>query len=97
MTDRYGEESRHLARFTQHAERMQYRQFRDKLLAIAADEAKHVDRLAEKIKHLGGKLPDVRTIPDAEVLERIYEDGKRHREILHAMLMRSDPRSHLAA
>src|SRR5437016_12876168 len=59
LTKRYVEESRHVARFTQHAQRMQYPQFRDKLLAIAADEAKHVEWLAEKIKLFGGILPEV--------------------------------------
>lgn len=63
LAKRYIEKSQHVSRFTQHAQRMQYRQFRDKLLAIAADEAQHVDWLAEKIKLFGGRLPDVPPIP----------------------------------
>ena len=59
VTRRYIEESQHVARFTQQAARMQYPQFRAKLLAIAADEAKHVESLAEKIKLFGGRLPEV--------------------------------------
>jgi rubrerythrin len=132
LTDRYVKESQRIARFSQHAQQMQYPQFRDKLLAIAADEAKHLEWLAEKIKLLGGRLPDVPPVPTAEksswqylledlneeqqraaelieqahslrgelptvaeVLERIYDDGIRHRETLREMLMRSDPQSHL--
>ena len=41
------------------------RNFGQKLLAIAADEAKHVERLAEKIKLFGGRLPDVPPVPAA--------------------------------
>ena len=59
LMQRYIEKSQHVTRFTQHAERMQYQQFRQKLLTIAADEANHVERLAEKIKLFGGRLPDV--------------------------------------
>ncbi|HTF93730.1 MAG TPA: hypothetical protein VK632_11820 [Verrucomicrobiae bacterium] len=44
---------------------MQYPQFRQKLAAIAADEAKHVERRAEKIKLFGGRLPDVPPVPAA--------------------------------
>jgi len=35
---------------------MQYPQFAEKTIAIAADETKHVERLAEKIKLFGGRL-----------------------------------------
>jgi rubrerythrin len=59
LIKRYVEESQHVARLTQHAQQMQYPQFREKLLAIAADEAKHVEWLAEKIRNFGGRLPDV--------------------------------------
>src|SRR5436190_20383540 len=65
LIERYIEKSQHVARFTQHAERMQYQQFRQKLLTIAADEAKHVEWLAEKIKLFGGRLPDVPPVPSA--------------------------------
>jgi rubrerythrin len=133
LNDRYVKESQQIARFTQQAERMQYPQFRDKLLAIAADKAQHLEWLAEKIKLLGGRPPDVPPLDTiertswqylsedleeeqrcavelleqagtiraelptvAEVLERIYADGRRHRETLREMLMRSDPQSHLS-
>jgi bacterioferritin (cytochrome b1) len=133
LSQRYIEASQQIARFTHHAERMHYPHFRDSLLAIAAEKAKHVEAIAEKIKLLGGRLPDVppltitektswqylsedlneelqrsvglieqaRTLRAelpavAEVLERIYEDSRRHRETLREMLMRSDPQSHLS-
>jgi rubrerythrin len=133
LNDRYVKGSQHVAHYRQQADKMQYSQFGDRLLAIAADEAKHVEWIAEKIKLLGGTLPDVppptttektswqylledlnevqqcsgelieqaRSIREelpavAEVLEQIYEDGKRHQETLRELLMRSDPQSHLS-
>ena len=57
---RYVEEMQHVQRYTEHAERMQYPQFREKLLRIAADEARHAEWLAEKITLFGGKFPTCR-------------------------------------
>lgn len=130
LSERYLEKSQHMARFTQHAERMQYPQFRKKLLEIAEDEKKHLESLAEKINTLGDRLPNVppvtegtknswqylledlteaqRSAPElleqaqslreqfpdiAEMLERIYRDGVKHREAIRDMLMKSDPQS----
>ena len=130
LTRRYIEESQHVARFTEHAERMQYVQFRQRLLAIAAEESEHVRLIGEKIKQLGGRLPEVPPIfagiknswqylledlteqqrcaeelfeqalalrdefPGVtELLERIYRDGKRHRDAIRDMLIKSDPQS----
>jgi bacterioferritin (cytochrome b1) len=109
---------------------MQYSQFRERLLGIAADEARHAEWLADKITLFGGKLPNVPDVPAAEmnswqylladldeeqhcsaelieeletvrdelpdiaeVLERIYEDGEKHRAAIRDMLMRSDPQA----
>ena len=69
LAQRYIQKSQHTALFRQHAERMQYPQFRDKLLAIADDEAKHAASLAEKIKLLGGRVPDVPNV-SASATER---------------------------
>jgi bacterioferritin (cytochrome b1) len=63
LCSRYVEEMQHVQRYTQHAERMQYPQFREKLLRIAADEARHAEWLAEKITLFGGKLPNVPAPP----------------------------------
>ena len=130
LQDRYIDEMRHVRRYTQHAQRMQYPQFRERLLRIAADEARHAEWLAEKITLFGGELPNVpdvsngeknswqylladldaerrcsvelieemhtvrEELPDiARVLERIYEDGEKHRAEIRDMLMRSDPQS----
>jgi bacterioferritin (cytochrome b1) len=133
LSRRYIDASQDVVRFTHHADRMQYAHFRNRLLTIATEKAKHSEWIAEKIKLLGGRLPDVPplTITEktswqylsedlneeqqravelieqvrslraelpavAEVLERIYEDSRRHRETLRQMLMRSDPQSHLS-
>ena len=130
----YVKESQHTAVFAQHASRMHYPQFRAKLLEIAAQETKHLDWIGEKIKLLGGSLPEIPTIrppagnsweclredladesrcagellqhaacleadlPDiADMLRRIYEEERKHRDEIRGMLMRSDPLSVRAA
>lgn len=130
LQERYSDEIRHVKLYTQHAERMQYPQFREKLLRIAADEARHAEWLADKLAIFGGALLTVPEVPAteknswqylladldeeehcsdeliekmqtvreefpnvAEVLERIYEDGEKHRAEIRDMLMRSDPQS----
>jgi rubrerythrin len=109
---------------------MQYPQFRDALLRIAADESKHADWIAKKLNNLGESLPatlttstveknswqyllddleeerscaadletDMLTIecdyPDiAELLRRIDEEERKHRDEIREMLMRSDPQA----
>ncbi|HEY7317160.1 MAG TPA: ferritin-like domain-containing protein [Candidatus Binatia bacterium] len=57
LRSRYADEKQHAARFVQHAQKMQYPQFRDTLLRIAADESKHADWIAEKLNKLGESLP----------------------------------------
>jgi bacterioferritin (cytochrome b1) len=134
LRQRYIEEMQHAKRFTQHAQRMQYPQFREKLLRIAVEEAQHAGWIAEKISLLGGKLPEIPEITGNErnswqllladldeekrcadelmeqlqsigtelpgvtqVLQRISEDGEKHREEITGMLMRSDPQSRSSA
>ena len=65
LSDLYLEKTQHVARLNQQAERMQYPQFRKKLLEIAADETKHTEWLAEKIKILGGRLPDISPVRES--------------------------------
>jgi bacterioferritin (cytochrome b1) len=55
----YVEEMQGAARFKQHAEKMHYPQFREKLLHIATDKTKHAEWVAEGMAALGGKLPEV--------------------------------------
>jgi rubrerythrin len=62
LRSRYADEKQHAARFVQHAHKMQYPQFRDALLRIAADESKHADWIAEKLNELGESLPATETI-----------------------------------
>lgn len=65
LRSRYSDETQHAQQFMQHAQRMQYPQFREELLRIAGDESKYADWLAEKITQFGGSLPPVlQTLPD---------------------------------
>jgi bacterioferritin (cytochrome b1) len=130
LQQQYGEAILRASHLTQHAENMPYPHFREKLLSIAADETRHSDQMAEKIRLLGGTLPAIPTaelpggngwrslladlqeqqrtaaelwehvrrvpaeFPDvAELLQRVYEDGKRHRSEITDMVMRSDPQA----
>lgn len=130
LRHRYADEKQHAARFRQHAQKMQYPQFREALLRIAADESKHADWVSEKINELGGSLPAVVKIypternswqyllddleeerqcaaeletemlsvesdyPDImELLRRIDEEERKHRDEIREMLMRSDPQA----
>ena len=53
------------------------------------NEEKHCSaELIEQMQSVRDELPDI-----AEVLERIYEDGEKHRAEIRDMLMRSDPQS----
>ena len=59
LRQRYVEEMQGIGQLTKHADKMQYPQFREKLLHIATDKSKHAEWIAEKIIALGGKLPEV--------------------------------------
>jgi bacterioferritin (cytochrome b1) len=59
LRQRYAEEIQAVGQLTQHADKMHYPQFREKLLRIAADKSKHAEWIGEKILALGGKLPEV--------------------------------------
>jgi bacterioferritin (cytochrome b1) len=59
LRQRYLEEMQAAGRFEQHAQEMQYPQFREKLLHIATEKSKHAGWIAEKIATLAGKLPEV--------------------------------------
>jgi len=58
------------------------------LLADLEDERHSSDDLMEQMPALRNELPDI-----AAMLERIYQDGERHRSEIRTMLMRSDPQS----
>ena len=59
LRQRCVEEMQGIGRLTQHADKMHYPQFRQKLLHIAADKSKHAEWIGKKILALGGKLPEV--------------------------------------
>jgi len=59
LRQRYVEEMQQTDRFKRYARRMQYPQYQEKLLQLAAEKGKHTQWIAEKIAALGGKLPDV--------------------------------------
>ena len=59
LQQRYVEETQQRDRFNQHADKMHYPQFREKLLRISDEKTKYADRIAEAIVALGGKLPSV--------------------------------------
>jgi rubrerythrin len=89
LSKRYIEERQHARRLAYHAERMQYPQFREKLAAIAADESKHSQWIAEKIRALGGTLPDV---PEISLTRKnswasLLSDLEEHRQCAAEMVM----------
>jgi rubrerythrin len=59
LQQRYVEETQQRDRFNQHADKMHYPQFREKLLRISGEKTIYADRIAETIVALGGKLPSV--------------------------------------
>jgi rubrerythrin len=99
---RYVEERQHAKRLTEQAGKMQYPQFRDKLLDIAAEEAKHANWIAEKIRLLGGKLPEV---PDVSIGEQNswryllddIEEERRCGDELFDQILRIEPKFPLIA
>jgi len=130
LRSRYADEREHAAKLNQHAEKMQYPQFREALHRIASEESKHADWIAKKIEALGGVLPLVREVgsteknswqylredleeerrcaaeleqdlltiesdyPDViELLQRIDEEERQHRDKIRDMLIRSDPQA----
>jgi len=89
LAKRYIEERQHARRHAYDAERMQYPQFREKLSAIAEDERKHTQWVAEKIRALGGTPPDVPEIPLAgkNSWQSLLADLEEHRQCAAELLM----------
>ena len=65
LREEYLEETQDATQFTQHAQRMYYPQFRERLLRIAAEEQAHVQWLREKILALDGEIPQLTFTPKA--------------------------------
>ena len=60
LRDEYMKEAKDVAQFQEHADRMTYPHFRKRLLDIAEEEKAHVEWLRDKIRALGGELPEMR-------------------------------------
>jgi rubrerythrin len=89
LAQRYVEERQHARQLAYHAERMQYPQFRERLSAIAADEARHAQWVAEKIRALGGTPPNVPEISLAgrNSWQSLLADLEEHRQCAAELLM----------
>ncbi len=59
LRQRYIDQRQRESQLTEHADKMHYPQFGEKLLQIAADKNKHAEWIGERIIALGGKLPEV--------------------------------------
>ena len=98
----YLEEVQDVVQFTQHAERMHYPQFRERLLRIAAEEQAHVTWLRDKLLALGGEVPAVSLPPKGgknawEALLRDLEEEKRsYADLLEAMHLAEQADAELA-
>jgi bacterioferritin (cytochrome b1) len=59
LRERYVEEMQQTDRFKQHAQRMHYPQYQEKLFRMATEKSKHAEAIAERIAALGGNSPGV--------------------------------------
>jgi bacterioferritin (cytochrome b1) len=82
LCDAYRAEISAVAQFRQHAHRMYYSHLREGLLRIAAEAQAHIPWLEDKIRALGGSLPQYSTTPTMgsnswECLRRDLEEARR--------------------
>jgi rubrerythrin len=90
LRDAYLEEAQDVAQFTQHAQRMHYPQFRERLLRIAAEEQAHVAWLRDKLLALGGEIPAVSFPPKGAknaweaLLMDLEEEKRSYADLLEA-------------
>ena len=91
LRDAYLEEAQDVAQFAQHAERMHYPQFRERLLRIAAEERAQVEWLRDKLLALGGELPAVSLPPKGAknawqaLLTDLEEEKRSYTDVIEAM------------
>ena len=91
LRDAYLEEAQDVTQFTQHAERMHYPEFRERLLRIAAEEQAHVTWLRDKLLALGGEIPAVSLTPKGgknawqALLLDLEEEKRSYADLLEAM------------
>jgi len=92
----YAEETCDVAQLIQHAQRMHYPQFRERLVQLACEDQAHVQWLREKILALGGDLPAVACPPPRigknswEGLRLALEAEKRSRATLLECIHQAD-------
>lgn len=100
LREEYLDEARDVAQFEEHARRMVYPHFRQRLLRIAEEEKAHVEWLREKIRALGGEVPEAPTAVNRgrnawENLLMDIEEEKRDRievlERLYTVAQDADP------
>jgi bacterioferritin len=91
LRETYLEEVEDVVQFTQHAERIHYPQFRERLLRIVAEEQAHVQWLRDKIVALGGELPAVSVTPKGAknawqaLLTDLEEEKRSYTDLIEAM------------
>jgi rubrerythrin len=102
LRDVYREEAQDVLQFTQHAERLHYPQFRERLLRIATEEQAHLTWLGDKILALGGDIPDVSVTPKVGknawegLLMDLQEEKLSYAEFQEAMHLAEDVDPELA-
>lgn len=85
---RFVAESQQAKRFRAHGEKMQYPQFRERLLNIAEDQSRNAQLIGEKITLLGGILPSVPDLPPKEGndWQNLLSDLEQHRLLAEQLL-----------
>ena len=66
VCEAYRAQAKAVAQYPQHAHRMYYAHFREKMLRIAAEAQTHIPWLQEQIFALGGTLPQLSPTPEME-------------------------------
>ena len=91
LREAYREEAQDVLQFSQHAPRLPYPQFRERLLRIAEEERTHLEWLRDKLLALGAELPDVSVTPKAPknawgaLLMDLEEEKRSYADLLEAM------------
>lgn len=88
LRQNYLEEVRLAKQFRQHAQKLRYKIYRDKLLALADEAEAHARVLAEKIRSMGGEVPAIEPpVKDgANDWERIRCDFEDEKELAEKYL-----------
>jgi rubrerythrin len=91
LREAYREEVQDALQFSQHAQRLPYPQFRERLLRIAEEERAHLEWLRDKLLALGAEVPDVTVTPKGAkstweaLLMDLEEEKRSYVDLLEAM------------